>query len=310
MYQSRQEKTVPVSARKPVKRKDKDKPKRPLSAYNFFFKEERAKINAIAHNEEGSAELKEKDPELADEILSKLRKEDGKVSFEEMGKVIGRRWKVASQERKEYCNELAGRDTERYKEAVEKYNQKKEELREKNKRAAELQYSEMAAAQAQHNSGMPPPMMKYSEMQPPQPGMYPAQMGYGPPHPMDQNIPHGYPHQMNMMGAHYPYYMPPMPPSDREGSSPNGQPANQDMNNYPRTQGNYPPHTMPHGYYNQQALNGYYRSEMSRNGNNDQPINLQQQGKQSPQNLVPDTNISSSHAQRSYSSSNNQGEHW
>jgi len=307
MYESRPEKSTPVSARKPVKKKAKDKPKRPLSAYNFFFKEERAKINAIAHNEEGCAEFKEKDPELADEILSKLRKEDGKVSFESMGKVIGRRWKVASQERKDYCNKLAERDTERYKQEMDKYNEKKEEIREKNKRAAELQYSEMGAAQAQHNSGIPP---GYSEMQAPQPGMYHPQMGYRPPYPMDQNAPHGYPHQMNMMGAHYPYYMPSMPPSDHEGNSPSGQPSNQDMNSYPRAQGNYFPHGMPHGYYHHQPPNEYYRSDMSGNGNNNQPLNPQHQGRQLPQSLEPDTNISSNYGQPPYTSSDNQGDNW
>ena len=84
-----EKKNVPVS-RKPVKRKPKDKPKRPLSAYNFFFKEQRAKIVAII--EDGAF-----NNDLTDEEVIKLRKENGKVSFEEMGKIIGRRWKGISQ---------------------------------------------------------------------------------------------------------------------------------------------------------------------------------------------------------------------
>merc|ERR1712151_710465 len=105
----RQEKKIPVSARKPVKKKAKDKPKRPLSAYNFFFKEERAKIVAVVLNEEG----RDKDPNLTDEEIVKLKKDSGKVNFEEMGKLIGRRWRDIDQERKEHCNKLAEEDKDR-----------------------------------------------------------------------------------------------------------------------------------------------------------------------------------------------------
>ena len=36
-----------------AKRKDKNKPKRPLSAYNYFFKEERQRMLAILKGEKG-----------------------------------------------------------------------------------------------------------------------------------------------------------------------------------------------------------------------------------------------------------------
>jgi len=230
-----QEKKTPASARKPVKRKAKDKPKRPLSAYNFFFKEEREKIVSVVLNEDPSSEEVQKS-DLTPEEISKLRKDTGKVNFEEMGKLIGSRWRVISQdpERKQKYEELAEGDTARYKDEMEKYNKKQEELREKEKqRAAEMQYAQMQQY----------PMR--NEM----PGMFPAQMGYAA-YPMDPNT---YPHMRVMGGGYGPFYMP--PPND-----------DQERNGYP-LQGNYMPqhpryptapefyqHNMPpnHEYYAQQ----------------------------------------------------------
>lgn len=312
----RQEKKIPVAARKPVKKKAKDKPKRPLSAYNFFFKEERAKIVSVALNEEG----RDKDPDLTDEEIIKLKKDTGKVNFEEMGKLIGRRWKNIDANRKDHCNKLAAGDKDRYRIDMEKYNVKKEEMREK-KRHAEEQFTQMAVAQGQnyhHPSMMPPSMMRYSEMQ----ASYGAPpMGYAPPllyaNPMDhQNAQYGYHHpQMNMMtsgtGAHNPYYMSSMPPPNHEGQqSPNGPHGNDqdNMNNPYHHYQNGMPHNSGYPYQP-----GHYRSEMSNiNGNNDQSYHSQQEGQQQPpsplsQNLEPDLTASSTyHSQQpqSYSTSN------
>mmetsp|Transcript_9296 Transcript_9296/g.13611 ORF Transcript_9296/g.13611 Transcript_9296/m.13611 type:complete len:367 (-) Transcript_9296:237-1337(-) len=116
---------TPISIKRPTRKKPKDKPKRPLSAYNFFFKEEREKIlKVILADDPKSTDVNDpEDPDfLNDELIGKLKKDDGKVSFEEMGKLIGKRWKSIEPGRHSKYSELAADDTERYKKEMRTYN--------------------------------------------------------------------------------------------------------------------------------------------------------------------------------------------
>ena len=110
------------------KKKPKDKPKRPLSAYNFFFKEEREKILKVVLAED--PKTVQPDPEaddfLDEQIIGRLKKEGGKVSFEEMGKIIGQRWKNIDPDRLSKYSEMASEDTERYKTEMQTYNGRQE----------------------------------------------------------------------------------------------------------------------------------------------------------------------------------------
>jgi hypothetical protein len=125
-------KTPAASVKRPTRKKPKDKPKRPLSAYNFFFKEEREKILKVVlggDDPKVSAELNS-DPDseefISPDMMERLKKDGGKVSFEEMGKLIGQRWKNIDPDRLSKYAEMAGEDTERYKKEMQSYNGRQE----------------------------------------------------------------------------------------------------------------------------------------------------------------------------------------
>lgn len=117
--------------KKSVRKKHKDKPKRPLSAYNLFFKDERAIILAeitAARGSEGETEAKKEssDDEGADgndEEKTKGRKRKkpphGKIGFESLAKTIGQRWQKLEGERMEKYKKLAAEDMTRYKKQME-----------------------------------------------------------------------------------------------------------------------------------------------------------------------------------------------
>jgi len=118
---------LPFVTKKPRKKKPKDKPKRPLSAYNYFFREEREKITRFLLNKDDTYGIETGlDPEHTRELMT----EKGKVKFEEVGKLIGKRWKTLTEnasgeeEVKRYAG-LAATDAERYKKELREYNETK-----------------------------------------------------------------------------------------------------------------------------------------------------------------------------------------
>ena len=92
-------------------KKPKDMPRRPLSAYNIFFREERERMlkeheqNARAARGEGS-----------NEPLPEPR-----IGFENMAKTIGKRWKALSDEEMARYKKLAMEDMERYRRERDNY---------------------------------------------------------------------------------------------------------------------------------------------------------------------------------------------
>ncbi|KAL7462490.1 hypothetical protein ACHAXS_002869 [Conticribra weissflogii] len=79
--------------------KPKDAPKRPLSGYNFFFKDERVRI-------------------LEAGII-------GTMGFQTMAKTVGSRWKALSEDQRKPYQERAKADMVRYRGEMEDYNAKK-----------------------------------------------------------------------------------------------------------------------------------------------------------------------------------------
>lgn len=137
---------IPFAAKKPRKKKPKDKPKRPLSAYNYFFREEREKITRFLLNKDDTYGVETGlDPAQTRELMT----ENGKVKFEEVGKLIGKRWKSlaedsAGEEKVKRYSSLAATDAERYKKELREYNENKS----KQEAAAAEAYQQQQAQQA------------------------------------------------------------------------------------------------------------------------------------------------------------------
>mmetsp|Transcript_154 Transcript_154/g.399 ORF Transcript_154/g.399 Transcript_154/m.399 type:complete len:682 (+) Transcript_154:130-2175(+) len=105
----------PVTVRKKKRKKqrsrrsknslDADAPKRPLSAYNLYFREERKRCLA--------------------ETNSKSSPERKKYNFEELGKLIGKGWRVLPLKEKQVLEARAEADRERYRNEMVAYRREK-----------------------------------------------------------------------------------------------------------------------------------------------------------------------------------------
>jgi hypothetical protein len=92
--------TPPCSRRR---KKEQGKPKRPLSAYNFFFQKERRTVL-----QDGDSSDKSKN-----------------VGFENLAKIIGKRWARLKKEDHKEFEELAHKDSIRYRKEMKKFNSAK-----------------------------------------------------------------------------------------------------------------------------------------------------------------------------------------
>ena len=88
-----------------------EKPKRSLSAYNFFFQNQRRVLLKTLPTRNGK----------------KPRNSHGKIGFADMARTIAAKWKRITPEEKTEYNELAEMDSIRYKQELAIYNRQKEE---------------------------------------------------------------------------------------------------------------------------------------------------------------------------------------
>jgi len=90
--------------RKKKWKKPKDKPSRPLSAYNLFFQSERSRMLGA---DAPSQELENRKKKIH-------CKTHGKIGFAEMARAIGGKWKSLETDKKRIFEELAKKEKERY----------------------------------------------------------------------------------------------------------------------------------------------------------------------------------------------------
>ena len=123
------------------KKKPADMPRRPLSAYNLFFSEERERIlkEIEGKSNEDDPDKKEGEDEPKPKALLRPllpsekkrrphRKTHGKISFQELATKVGQRWKALPDDRRKYYQDLAQEDMKRQKKAMEEYYQKRSAL--------------------------------------------------------------------------------------------------------------------------------------------------------------------------------------
>lgn len=97
------------ASRRVVRKKAKDAPCRPLSAYNFFFKEERKRIVAEARVGESTSGAATARPRPSSEV------------FGAIGKTVAARWRQVSQEDLLRYQRMAEEDMERYRNEMNEY---------------------------------------------------------------------------------------------------------------------------------------------------------------------------------------------
>lgn len=125
-----------------IKKKPRDMPRRPLSAYNIFFREERARV------------LKEREAELSNQ-QERRGKPDPEL-FATLGKTIASRWKQLEPDARERYQSEAKDEMKRYRKEMEEYQNKKKSGR---LAAQEPQpHSKLSSPEsvAGNESGLPP----------------------------------------------------------------------------------------------------------------------------------------------------------
>jgi len=148
------------------------KPKRMLTAYNFFFQDERSKILA-GEADEISVDGDGTQPDVLDEKNgidngSSSKSDDaatakmsGKVSFSNLGKTVGRRWRRLAPEDRVQYEKAAAADKERYEKEMASYKEqcktmqalKRKEIQSEKRKKRKLEKSQQKKAKEDEDPG-------------------------------------------------------------------------------------------------------------------------------------------------------------
>jgi hypothetical protein len=101
-------------------KKPKDMPRRPLSGYNIFFKEERARMLAESSGKRGPGETEGEEETKNDKDVPPAK--GVKIGFEVMAKTVGKRWKELPEEELARYKAMAKLDMERYRREMDGYH--------------------------------------------------------------------------------------------------------------------------------------------------------------------------------------------
>lgn len=129
------------------KKKPKGFPKRPLSGYNIFFKQERiavleehnAKLPHASAMQRNGATMGASSPSATaatddydggiytsqDQVHNSFKEDVINVSFQDLGKIIGKRWKSLTEDERKKFEYLAHYDSIRYRSEMEAFNESK-----------------------------------------------------------------------------------------------------------------------------------------------------------------------------------------
>ena len=109
---------VNKSAKRRTWKKPKDKPKRPLSAYNLFFQHERTKIIAVLPEDKSL----ENDGLTEEQRRRKHRKTHGKIGFGDLARNIGQKWRTTNKSGRSIFEVRAAAEKARYKTEIDAWN--------------------------------------------------------------------------------------------------------------------------------------------------------------------------------------------
>jgi HMG (high mobility group) box len=91
-----------------------------LSAYNFFFRDERDRI--VESDSQGPYDTSASKKHALLSKKRRHRKTHGKIAFQDLAKLVSKRWRALPDSAKEFYRDVAASDMVRYRKEVQEQN--------------------------------------------------------------------------------------------------------------------------------------------------------------------------------------------